>query len=41
MTPADAVAFVLGLAAGVGLAAVALVVGADLVSRVFTRVVWG
>jgi tagatose-1,6-bisphosphate aldolase non-catalytic subunit AgaZ/GatZ len=41
VTPADAVAFVLGLAAGVGLAAVVLVLGADAVSRAFTRVVWG
>jgi tagatose-1,6-bisphosphate aldolase non-catalytic subunit AgaZ/GatZ len=41
MTPADAAAFILGLAAGIGLAAVVLVVGADLVSRVFTRAVWG
>jgi hypothetical protein len=41
MTSADAAAFIIGVAAGMGLAAVVLMLGADAVSRVFTKVVWG
>jgi hypothetical protein len=41
VTGADAVAFVVGLVAGMTLVALVLVVGASAVSRVFTRVVWG
>lgn len=37
----DVAAFTVGAALGLGVAAVVLVVGMDMVSRAFTRVVWG